>query len=137
VEGLLAVDGEGLIEGVEVAEDVGIVVGIDDGDGLTAAVAGDGAVAGLESDLVEAVGMPHVHGLQDGRHDPRFEFFDTGAKAIPVSAPVPAAAERLSPFRWVEHDLCLRGEQSRASAGNTVKPHLLESQRGQYSSVKM
>ena len=45
---------ERLIELVQVAGDVGIVVGIDDGDGRAAAVAGHRPV--VEGDVVEAVG---------------------------------------------------------------------------------
>lgn len=45
-------ESEGEVEGVEIGVDGGVVVGVDDGDGL----AGAGACGAAEGDLVEAVG---------------------------------------------------------------------------------
>ena len=52
---------ESAIEGREVANDGGIIEGIDDGDGLAGAVPGDIA----EADVAEAIGGAHL-----GRREP-------------------------------------------------------------------
>ncbi len=59
---------------MQVVGDVGIVVGVDDGDRRAAAVAGHGAV--VEGDLVEAVGVADLRRRIPGRagrhrHDAR------------------------------------------------------------------
>ena len=55
----------GRVEGGQVAGDIGLVVGIDNGNGLAPAIAFDSAV--VKGDLIEAIGLPNLAGTEPAR----------------------------------------------------------------------
>src|SRR5262249_29029522 len=83
-ETLLPIEAELLIEGFEFGENMAVVVGVNNGDGLAFAVGGDGLLAGGGSELVEGVSGGRLHGGQGGgrRDCPRFEFVHLEASAM-------------------------------------------------------